>query len=133
MDHSFLLHSVALLIVMFSFSFLGATTGGSSFLTVPACIFFGFAPSEAIATTRVGVLGSSAAGWHGFKNKAKVNTKIGVRGAVFASCGAILGAYFMISLLPAVLQRGLGVLTLIILVLTLLRKRCTNSLCIPSH
>lgn len=123
MDYIFLLNSSLLFIALFAFNFIGATTGGSALLSVPTCIFFGFTPAAAVATTRVGVLGSTAAGWYGFKNHGKVNYKIGMWGSVFASCGAILGAYFMISLSPLILQRGLGIVMLIMLGLAMFRRR----------
>ncbi len=129
MDYSLLLNSVALFAIMFVFNFIGATTGGSALLTIPACIFLGFSPAAAVATTRVGVLGSTLAGWYGFKNK--VNYKIGVTGAICAGCGAVLGAYFMVSLSPVLLQRGLGIVMLIVLGLAILRKKSKNTI-VPS-
>jgi uncharacterized protein len=132
MDHTFLINSALLFMVMFVFNFIGATTGGSAIITIPVCIFFGLAPAEAVATTRFGVLGSSLASLYGFKGKDKVNYTIGIIGAIFAGVGAIMGAFFIASLSPVVLQRLLGCVMLLMIGLSIWRKRIKQALSMES-
>lgn len=119
--NSFLINNVIIFIVMFVFNFIGATTGGSALLTVPICISLGFTPASAIATTRVGVLGSMLAGWYGLKSK--INYKIAVAGSCFAIIGTMLGAYYIKLIHPLILQRLLGLMMLLVIVFTILRKK----------
>ncbi len=122
MMHLTLFNGVITFLAVFIANFIGATTGGSALLTIPFCIFFGFSPQIAVATTRFGVLGATAAGWHGFNKHGKVNHKIGVLSAVFASCGAIIGAHVMASISADTLQRIIGILMIFILIVTLVKK-----------
>ncbi len=122
-DPTFLFNSVAIFVTLFMFNFIGATTGGSALLTIPTCIFFGFTPVQAIATMRFGMLGSSLAGWCGFKKEKKVNYRIGIVGALFACIGAIWGAYYLVSLPTHLIQHWLGVVMLFVVALMLLQKQ----------
>lgn len=126
MEFSFLFNATLLFVAMFVFNFIGATTGGSALVTVPTCIFLGFSPAEAIATTRFGVLGSTIAGWYGFKKEKKVNYQIGLLGALFACLGAVGGAYYLVSVSPEMVQQGLGVVMLVVIALMLLQKYKIN-------
>lgn len=122
MELTFLFNSLAIFIALFIFNFIGATTGGSALLTVPTCIFLGFTPAEAIATTRFGVLGSTLSGWYGFKKEIKLNYTVGLLGALFACIGAIGGAFYLVSLSPELIQKGLGLVMLLVIALMLLQK-----------
>jgi uncharacterized membrane protein YfcA len=123
LDTTFLLNNIIIFVSLFTFNFIGATTGGSALLTLPMCIFLGFTPAQAIATTRFGVLGSTIAGWYGFKKENKVNYQIGLLGALFACAGAVGGAYYLISLPTHLIQQGLGVIMLLAVGLMLFPKK----------
>lgn len=122
MDSTFLLNSTVIFVAIFIFNFIGATTGGSALLSVPTCIFLGFTPAEAIATTRFGVVGSTIAAWYGFKKEKKVNYTVGLLGALFACVGAIGGAFYLVSLSPELIQQGLGIIMLAVIALMVLQK-----------
>ncbi len=122
MLHLTVFNGIVTFLAMFIANFIGATTGGSALLTIPFCMFFGFSPQIAVATTRFGVLGSTTAGWHGFNKHGKVNHKVGILSAVFASCGAIIGAHIMASISASTLQRIIGILMICILAITVAKK-----------
>lgn len=109
--------------IMFACNFIGATTGGSALLTIPACILLGFSPQAAVATTRVGVLGSTVAGWYGFNKEGKVNYKIAICGALCGAVGALIGARVMVNLSPVFLERIIGILMIVTLIITIAKKK----------
>lgn len=109
-------------IIMFVCCFIGASTGGSALLTIPFCIIFGFSPQVAVATTRVGLLGSTIANWYGFSRKGKINYKVAIIGSGFSAAGAIFGAHTMLIISPDLLQRIIGILMIITLLITFGKK-----------
>lgn len=97
-------------------SFVGATSGGVGLMTIPICIFFGFSPQVAVATTRVGVLGSTIAGWNCFNKRGHISYKIGIYGAICAAIGAYIGAQVMIDMSPIVLKRMISFFMIVSLI-----------------
>ena len=71
MLHFTFLNALIMFVVMFSCTFMGATTGGSTLITVPICIFLGFSPQVAVATIKFGALGSTSAGMYNFSRRRK--------------------------------------------------------------
>lgn len=108
---------------MFVCCFIGASSGGSALLTIPCCIFLGFSPQVAVATTRVGLLGSTVANWYSFSRNEKINYQIAIIGSSFGAGGAIFGAHTMLFTSPILLERIIGILMIITLIFTVTKKQ----------
>jgi uncharacterized membrane protein YfcA len=72
--------------------FFNTFMGAGSLLSIPALISLGLPPHVAIATNRLGVLGSDIAGWYEFHVKKMINYRIAIILAVPSLIGAIIGA-----------------------------------------
>ena len=113
------LNGIIIFLITFLVNIFGSTTGGSGLLIIPTCIFFNIPPHIAIATTRVGILGSATTTWWRFSRHGKVNYQIGLWAALFSSIGAFFGALCITKVDQMFLKRGFGVLMLAILLITI--------------
>jgi uncharacterized protein len=103
-------------------SFIGTSTGGSALFSIPALIFLGFQAPIAIATVKLGALGTLVSGLFGFHKAKKVDYAIGLPSAVLAILGSFVGASILVTLSPTVLERIAGIFILLILAVIVLKK-----------
>jgi uncharacterized membrane protein YfcA len=100
--------------------FFNTFMGAGSLLSIPALISLGLPPHVAIATNRLGVLGSDIAGWYEFHVKKMINYRIAIILAVPSLIGAIIGANLIFEFNEANLKQIVGIVTLVILALLML-------------
>lgn len=97
-----------------------ATTGGGALFTVPALMFLGLSPVEAIATSRLGSLGISLSGLLVFGKERQVDWKLGWQMTFLQGAGALLGAWSLLKLPAFWVQKSIGLIILSILLLLVL-------------
>lgn len=102
--------------------FVGTNTGGSVFLTVPVMIWLGLSPQSSVATARLASVGTMIAGLRQFHNKGKVDYGLAVPAAVLGLVGALTGASWLLQVEAALLHKVIGLLTLLLVALSLIKK-----------
>jgi uncharacterized protein len=102
--------------------FVGTITGGSALLNVPALMSMGIAPQSAIASARIAAMGSMVAGLPAFHRQKLVDYRAAWPAALLGVLGAVIGAQLMFAVSDQVLKRAVGIITLLLLGLSLLRK-----------
>lgn len=113
---------VGLVILGVITGFVGTNTGGSVFLTVPVMIWLGIPPQSSIATARLASVGTMVAGLRHFHNKGKVDYVVAIPAAALGLLGALAGASLLLQIDPALLHRIIGLLTLLLVALSLTKK-----------
>jgi len=111
---------VTVLLVGLVGGFFNTFMGAGSLLSIPALISLGLPPHVAIATNRLGVLGSDIAGWYEFHVKGMINYRIAIILAVPSLIGAIIGANLIFEFNESNLKLIVGIVTLVILALLML-------------
>lgn len=102
--------------------FIGTNTGGSAFITVPIMIWLGIAPQSAIASARVASVGTMVAGAREFHRQGKVDYKLAVPAALLGLVGSVFGAAVLLKIGASALHKAIGILTLAMVVLSLVKK-----------
>jgi len=97
--------------------FFNVYVGAGSLLTIPVLIVLGLPPHIAIASNRLGVIGSDIAGWYEFHVKKMIDYKAGVIIAIPSLAGAIIGANLMLEFDERSLKKIIGIVTSLVLVL----------------
>jgi hypothetical protein len=89
------LHEVLILIVVsFGAGTLGALLGlGGGFIIVPALTFMSFNPYQIASTSLFAVFATSASSTLAYARQRRINYSLGIRFALIAIPGAIIGAY----------------------------------------
>lgn len=118
MEFSFELLAVLSLIAIAA-GFIDAIAGGGGLLTIPALLFTGISPVQAIATNKLQACFGSFTATRFFIKQNLVSPKQQIGGIVAASIGAILGAiaiqYFDSTLLISILPFGLIIIAVYLL------------------
>lgn len=114
---------VFLAFIGFASSFFGVSVGGAGLIIVPALIFSGLSPHEAVATATFGYFGISISGWYAFHKKEKLNYKVALPTAIFFNIGVVVGAFMLQEFDGKSLKSYMGVCFLFILVLSLTSKK----------
>lgn len=90
----FLQDLLILIVVSFGAGTLGALLGlGGGFIIVPALTFMSFNPSQIASTSLFAVLSTSASSTLAYARQKRINYSLGIRFALIAIPGAIIGAY----------------------------------------
>lgn len=99
--------------------FIDAIAGGGGLLTIPALLFTGISPVQAIATNKLQACSGSFTATRFFIKQKLVSPKQQIGGIIASSIGAILGAiaiqYFDSSLLISILPFGLIIIAVYLL------------------
>jgi len=112
---------ISLFIIGAISAFIGTNTGGGALITTGALILFGLPPQAAIATAKLGSVGTMLSGWYRFHLGDKVIYRIGLPVAICAGLGAAIGATTLVHIPSHLIERLLGVGMLIILVVMLMK------------
>ncbi|MEM2759997.1 MAG: sulfite exporter TauE/SafE family protein [Nitrososphaerales archaeon] len=90
-----LLHEILiLLVVSFGAGTLGSLLGlGGGFIIVPTLTSMGLAPSQIAGTSLFGVFSNAASSTIAYAKQKRIDYRLGIKFAVFAIPGAIVGAY----------------------------------------
>lgn len=101
--------------------FFNTFVGAGSLLTIPVLIVLGLPPHTAIATNRLGVIGSDIAGWYEFHVKGLINYRAGIILAVPSLIGAVIGANLVIQVGEKDLRSVVGIISIIMLLLIMIK------------
>lgn len=102
--------------------FINMMAGGGSILTIGAMILFGVEPQVANATNRIGVLTGTISGATAYKTEKFTDLKTSLLLAACAIPGAVIGAFYSISISNEQFQKALAVVMILILVSMFLPK-----------
>jgi len=113
---------VAVFLIGFIASVIGAMVGGGSLLSIPFLIFIGLPPQMAIATDRFGGIGAATSALFKFGKAKKIAWKYVPILAILSFVGSLIGANILLSIDPRILQRVAGFLLLFLLPFVFLKK-----------
>src|SRR3989338_6868877 len=102
-----------IVLVYFVATFFGSITGGAGLLTTPVLIFFGLSSHMALGTNKIGGVGTTSGAALGYGMQKRIDYKIGLIFMAFASAGAILGTFVVLSISEGLVKKIIGI-TLII-------------------
>lgn len=100
----------------------GTLVGGYALLIVPALIFLGLSPQEAIATDKIASLAMVVTGWSVFHKKKLINYKIAGFTAFFGMLGAVIGTLLLLEAGTDLLKKIISVATILLLFVIMLKK-----------
>ncbi len=103
-------------------SFIGAIAGGGGLISIPFLIFLGLPPQVAIATNKFGGVGLSLGAAVRFSKENKIVWKAVMPLCLISIIGAYLGANILLDIDQAILSKMVGVVLLLLLPLTLIKK-----------
>ena len=102
-------------------SFIGTNVGGSALTIIPVFILLGLPPQMAIATSKAASLGTMISGLYKFNIGKKIDFRVGWISAIFALVGTLVGANILVLIPNDVLEKMVGVLLLVLLILVFMR------------
>jgi len=103
-------------------AFIGVNVGSGGLIVIPVLMFLGLPPKMAIATMRVGSLGSSAGGIYKFHVGKKTDYKIAFPATIITLIGAFFGANFLLEVPDEILEKLIGILILLVLFFVVFSK-----------
>ncbi len=98
---------------------INTLAGSGSLVTLPMLIFLGLPPSVANGTNRVGVIVQNIVGIGTFKRKGALDTSGSIWYTIPAMLGAIVGAMIAVDLNEEAMNRAIGIVMIIMLVVIL--------------
>lgn len=101
--------------------FINTLAGSGSLVTLPMLIFMGLPANVANATNRVGVVLQTIAGVEGFRRQGVLHIRSALWLAIPSVLGSIVGALIAVDLDERTMERVIGVIMLIMLVVILAR------------
>lgn len=101
--------------------FINTVAGNGSAITLPLLIWLGLPPGVANATNRVGVLMQTVVGTVQFHRRAVMDWHSGIALSLPAVVGSLLGAQIAVEIDEALLERTIGVVMIVMLVLIIAR------------
>jgi len=99
----------------------GVIAGGPSLVTIPTLIFFNVNPIIAIASNRVGFIGTCIAGLYQFHVKKNISYKLALILALPALIGSFIGAKLIINVDEGIMEKIIGIFTLSLLIIALVK------------
>jgi len=103
--------------------FINTVAGSGSLVTLPLLIFMGLPANVANGTNRVAIVLQNVVGVASFRRQGVLDARGGIRLALPAVAGALLGAQIAVNLNEEMMRRVIGALMLAMLVVVLLRPR----------
>ncbi len=104
-------------------SFIGGMLGGGgSLISIPALTFLGLPPSIAVATNRFGCVGGAASSIFKFAKAKQILLKYVLPLTIISVIGSVIGAKILIEFNEDLLSKVMGILILIILPFTFLKR-----------
>lgn len=100
----------------------GTLVGGYALLIVPALIFLGLSPQEAIATDKIASLAMVVTGWSVFHRKKLIDYRIGGFTAFFGMIGSVIGTFLLLETGTEVLKKIISIATIVLLFVITLKK-----------
>lgn len=111
----------AVVVAGFAAGYINTLAGSGSLITLSLLIFMGVPANVANGTNRVGILFQGLSSVTGFYRQDVMDTRGGLILSVPAVIGALLGAQTAVNLNETIMERTIGVLMLIMLVVIIVR------------
>jgi uncharacterized membrane protein YfcA len=111
-----------ILLIGLATGFFDSVIGAGGLISVPALIFLGLPPQVAIATDRFGTLGQSIASFWKFWRAKKIVWGYVLPLAFISLAGSLIGANILVSVDPAMLQKVVGILVIVLLPFLFLKR-----------
>ncbi len=112
---------LAVIGIGFLAGFINTLAGSGSLLTLPLLIFLGLPANIANGTNRIAILLQNIVATGSFKKQNVLNTKKGLKLAVPASAGSLIGAYFAVEINEAIIKQLIAGLLILMFFLILLK------------
>ncbi len=103
--------------------FIDSTVGGGGLISIPSLIFLGLPPQIAIATDRLGCIGQSLAALPKYWRAKKIIWRYVPLFIIISLVSAIIGANILLNINQLALQKIIGVLLLILLIILFLKPK----------
>ncbi|MFH1699623.1 MAG: sulfite exporter TauE/SafE family protein [Candidatus Zixiibacteriota bacterium] len=107
----------------FAAGFINTLAGSGSLITLPLLIFLGLPANAANGTNRIAILLQNIVGVRTFHNSHLLNIRHGLRLAIPAIIGAIIGAQIASDLNERLMHHTIGVIMVCMLIILLLRPK----------
>lgn len=104
-------------------SILGAMVGSGGLISIPMLIIFGLPTNVSIATNKFGGVGLSIGAIIKFYKEKKINWKYVPQFLLISLVGAVIGSYSLLWINKELLDKLVGIIILIMLVLFLIDKK----------
>jgi hypothetical protein len=105
----------------FGAGFINTLAGSGSLITLSLMLFMGIPANVANGTNRVGVLFQGLTSVEGFRRKKALDMRRGLILSIPATIGSVVGAQIAVDLNEAVMDRTIGVLMLVMLIVILVQ------------
>ncbi|MFC2175201.1 sulfite exporter TauE/SafE family protein [archaeon] len=105
----------------FAAGFIGSVVGGGGLISIPALMFLGLPPVQAIATSRFGTIGLFATAIPKYNKAKKVNWKLVPPIFLIYAAAAFIGANITLSIDQDILSKAIGVIILAVLIVLMLK------------
>jgi uncharacterized membrane protein YfcA len=92
----------------------GMSGGGGGFIMIPYLLFIGLPPANALATAKMGGIGTSFGALTAFRGKGLVHKKLAYKFMAITFVCALLSAWLIPRLDPVLFQRAIGVFLLVL-------------------
>jgi len=110
-----IVHILTVCLISFGVSTIGVSIGGTSLITVPALIWLGMAPKDAIATNMFALIFLSISGAIGFGKEIKpAHYRMIAIISVLTICGSFIGANLVLAIDETILKRTIAIIMCII-------------------
>lgn len=111
-------------VALLSSTFSGMSGGGGGFLTVPYFIFIGLPPANALATAKMGAIGTSVGAIAAFNGKGVVHKKLVLPLMAITLVCSLIAAWLIPRIDPGVFMNIIGA-ALILLIPTMFTKKAS--------
>ncbi len=116
------LATAAVFLIGVATGFLDSTVGAGGSVSIPALIFVGLSPQVAIATDRFGSVGQTLAAISKFWKSGKIRWSYLPLFIAVSLVGTAIGTHILLNIDTKLLQRVIGIVLLLILPLSFLKK-----------
>jgi len=114
--------AAALVAVGFMVGFINVFAGSGSVLSLPLLMFLGLPVTVANGTNRIAILLQNVVGAYNFKKQGNLELKDGLKLSIPSMAGALVGSMLAAEINEALMQKIVGIILLILLIITLLKK-----------
>lgn len=114
---------LAVIAAGFGAGFINTLAGSGSLITLPILIFLGLPATVANGTNRVGVLFQNIISTESFRRQGVLDGRGGIILSIPACIGSLLGAQIAVGLNEELMERVIGVLMIVMLVVILVRPK----------
>jgi len=114
---------IAVIAAGFACGFINVLAGSGSLITLPLLIFLGLPANVANGTNRVAILMQNIVGVSSYRRNNLLNVKHGIKLAIPALLGGIIGAQIAVDLSEEIMHKVIGALMVVMLFVLIIRPK----------